>query len=73
MNASKRSNPVSVDIMAGDEEISQLFSNNYEHLYNSIPCDSNLFEKIRSTINEWVLNERDASYCVSVENVVHAG
>ncbi len=47
MNARKKSNPVSVDGMAYDEEISQLFSNKYEQLYNSVPCDSNLLRILR--------------------------
>ncbi len=71
MNGRKKSNPVSVNDMAGDEKISQLFSNKYEQLYNSVPCDSNVFEKIKRNINERVLNERDASYCVCVEEVVN--
>ncbi len=70
MNTSKKSNYVSVDGMAGDEKISQLFSNKYEQLYNSVLCDSNVFEKIKRKINERVLNERDASYCVCVEDDV---
>ncbi len=49
-----------------------MFSNKYEELYNSAPCDSNVFEKIKRKINERVLNERDASYCVCVEDVVNA-
>ncbi len=51
MNARKKSNPISVDGMAGDEEICQLFSNKYEQLYNSVACDSNVFEKIKRKIN----------------------
>ncbi len=72
MNASKKSNTVIVDGMAGDEEISQLFSNKYEQLYNSVPFDFNVFEKIKRKINKRVLNERDAKYCVCVEDVVNA-
>ncbi len=71
MNARKKSNPVSVDGMTGDEEISQLFSNKQEQLYYSVPCDSNVFEKINRKINEGVLNERDASYGVGVDDVVN--
>ncbi len=62
MNARKKYNPVSVDGMAGNQEISQLFSNTYEQLYNSVQSDSNVFETIKTKINERVLNERDASY-----------
>ncbi len=58
--------------MTENEEISQLFSNKYEQLCNSVPCDSNVFEKIKRRINERVLNERDDSYCVSVQDVVNA-
>ncbi len=65
------SNPVSVDGIAEDEKISQLFSDN-EQLYNSEPCDCNVFEQIKRKINERELNERDANYCVCVEDVVNA-
>ncbi len=57
--------------MTEDEEIYQLFSNKYEQLYNSVPGDSNVFEKIKRKINERVLNERDANCCVCVEGVVN--
>ncbi len=38
--------------------------NNYITVYH-------VFEKIKRKINERVLNERDASYCVCVEDVVN--
>ncbi len=70
MVAIKESNPFSVDCMAG--EISQLFSNKYEQLFNGVSCNSKVFEKIKRYINEQVLNERDTSYCVFVKDVVNA-
>ncbi len=34
----------------GDQEISQLFSNKYEQLYNSVPCDSNVLRRLRGRL-----------------------
>ncbi len=58
--------------MAGHEEISQLFSNKYEQFYNSVPYQSNLFEKNKGKLSDTVLNENYVSYCVSVDGVVNA-
>ncbi len=57
MNASKTSNPVSVDGMAGDSRYLSCLvinMNNYITVYNVI--DSIVFEKIKMKINERVLN-----------------
>ncbi len=50
MNARKQSNPVSVDCMAGDEEISQLFSNKYGQLYIVYHMIRKYFRRLRERL-----------------------
>ncbi len=52
MNAGKRSPPVSVDGRAENNDICQMFSNKYDHLYNSVSYDADLFQKIKDKINQ---------------------
>ncbi len=57
MNSGKRSQPVSVDGKAGDNDIYQMFSDKYDKLYNSVSYDADLYQNIKEKciINECVL------------------
>ena len=46
--------PSSVDGMVGDDEIAQLFSDKYNHLYNSVSYDVDEINSIGSEINRQI-------------------
>ncbi len=56
MNAGKRSQPVSVDGNAENNDISQIVSDKFDKLYNSVSYDADIFQKIKDKINQSVLN-----------------
>ncbi len=56
MNAGKKSQPVSVDGKADNNDICQIFGDRYDRLYNSVPYDADLFKKIKDKIDQRVLN-----------------
>ncbi len=66
MNAGKRSKPVSVDGKADNNDICQMFSDNYDKLYNSVPYDADLFQKIKDKINQKVLNKNCCNFYVVI-------
>ncbi len=72
MNAGKRSQPVSVDGRAENNNICQMFSDKYDKLYNSVPYDADLFQKFKDKINQRVLNKNCCNFYVTVQDVVKA-
>ncbi len=72
MNADKRSRPVSVDGKAKNNDICQTFSDKFDQLYNSVPYDADLFQKIKDKINQRVLNKKCCNFNVTVKDVVKA-
>ncbi len=50
MNAGKRSQPVSVDGKADNNNICQMFSDKFDKLYNSILYDADIFQKIKDKL-----------------------
>ncbi len=70
MNAGKRSQPVSVDGKAENNDICQIFSDKFDKLYNSVPYDVNIFQKIKDKINQRVLNKNCCNFNVAVQDVV---
>ncbi len=72
MNAGKRSQLVSVNGKADNNDIRQMFSDRYDKLYNSVPYDADLFQKIKDNINQWVLNKNCCNFYVTVQDIVNA-
>ncbi len=55
--------PSSIDGIVGDEEISQLFSDKYDHLYNSVPYDQDEMNKIKEEINVQIMDNSVYTIC----------
>ncbi len=73
MNAGKRSQPVSVDGKAENNDICQiLVISKFDKLYNCVPCDADIFQKIKDKINQKVLNKNCCNFNVTVQDVVKA-
>ncbi len=72
MNVGKRSQPVSVDGKAENNDICQMFSDKFDKLYNSVPYDADLFQKIKDKINQMALNKNCCTSYVTVHDVVKA-
>ncbi len=72
INAVKRSQPVSVNGKADNNDICQMYSDKYDQLSNSVPYDANLFQKIKDKINQKVLNKICCNFYVTVQDVVNA-
>ncbi len=66
MNAGERSQPVSVDGKADNNDICQMFSDTDDKLYNSMPYDADLFQKIKDKIDQRVLYKMYCKYYISV-------
>ncbi len=66
MNAGKRSQPVSVDGKADNNDICQMFTDKYDKLYTSVPYEADLFQKIKAKINQIVLNKNYCNFYVTV-------
>ncbi len=72
MNAGKRSQPVSVDGKAENNDICQIFSDKFDKLYNNVPYDADIFQKIKDKINQRLLNKNCCNFNVTVQDVVKA-
>ena len=60
--------PSSIDGVVGDEEIAQLLSDKYNHLYNSVSYDVDEMNVINTEINKQI--KENVAYYISVEEVI---
>ena len=60
--------PSSIDGVVGDEGIAQLFSDRYNHLYNSVSYDVDEMNVINTEINKQI--KENAAYDISVDEVI---
>ena len=60
--------PSSIDGVVGDEEIAQLFSDKYNHLYNSVSYDVDEMNVINTEINKQI--KENVAYDISVDEVI---
>ncbi len=72
MNARKRSQLVSVDGKAENNDICQIFSDKFDKQYHSVLYDADIFQKIKDKINQRVLNKKNCNFNVTVQDVVKA-
>ena len=61
--------PCKVDGVVGDKNISEVFSEKYKNLYNSVPYDDDEMDSIRTEINLRLLTDNKCSYKISIEDV----
>ncbi len=50
MNATKKTNPIIVDGLTGDDELCTSCSDQYDNLYNSVLFDNDEFQKVTKTL-----------------------
>ena len=60
--------PSSIDGVLGDEEIAQLFSDKYNHLYKSVSYDVDEMNSINTEINKQI--KENVAYDISVDEVI---
>ena len=61
-----------VDGSCDSKEITELFSEKYKHLYNSVPYDIDDMHAIESTIFERLHNCENVKYVISHSDVINA-
>ena len=67
----KRPIPKVIDGVTGEENISELFAENYRNLYNSVPYDVSALNRIKETVNER-MSASDVDVTVSVKDIQDA-